>query len=497
VRGVNAIGAAEQTGLGDVLVVLEALSRGDLTRRMPPGHQGIFGRISGAIDTLVGNLSGILRKLAGSSEMLNRTALEIAGATDEASHRGQTSAASLEETAAALQTLANTVEGTASSARSAEDFVGGARARAEATRVVADKAVEAIRRIQDSSGAIGRITDMIEDVAFQTNLLALNAGVEAARAGEHGRGFAVVAEAINQLSHQTATAADRISKAIAGLREMIVTLKTEAGKASGDAGAVLSAATETDQMLGRMTGSVEQTRAAALDIEGRAREVRAANDSFAPYFHELVGTTHKTAEGVKEARSRVDGLVTMGESVVQNSVLAGASHADAALIDFVRRTADQIGQLFETAVENGKIGAGALFDQHYAPIPNTDPQQVMAPFTALTDAVLPAVQEPALDLDPRIVFCAAVDRNGYLPTHNRKYSQPQGDDPVWNMANCRNRRIFGDRVGLRAGRSQDPFLIQIYRRDMGGGDFVLMKDLSAPIRVRGRHWGGLRLAYRF
>ena len=98
--------------------------------------------------------------------------------------------------------------------------------------------------------------------------------------------------------------------------------------------------------------------------------------------------------------------------------------------------------------------------------------------------------------DPRITFCAAVDRNGYLPTHNIKFSKPQGSDPAWNAANCRNRRIFDDRVGLAAGRSTKPFLLQSYRRDMGGGNFVMMKDCSAPIVVRGRHWGGLRLAYR-
>jgi methyl-accepting chemotaxis protein len=90
-----------------------------------------------------------------------------------------------------------------------------------------------------------------------------------------------------------------------------------------------------------------------------------------------------------------------------------------------------------------------------------------------------------------------VDRNGYLPTHNRKFSKPQGADPVWNAANCRNRRIFNDRTGLAAGRNTRRFLLQTYRRDMGGGNFVLMKDLSAPIFVRGRHWGGLRLGYRF
>ena len=47
-----------------------------------------------------------------------------------------------------------------------------------------------------------------------------------------------------------------------------------------------------------------------------------------------------------------------------------------------------------------------------------------------------------------------------------------------------------------AGRSVEPFLVQTYRRDMGGGHFVMMKDISAPITVRGRHWGGLRLAVK-
>lgn len=99
--------------------------------------------------------------------------------------------------------------------------------------------------------------------------------------------------------------------------------------------------------------------------------------------------------------------------------------------------------------------------------------------------------------DERVAFCAAVDENGYLPTHNRKFSHPQRPgDPTWNTANCRNRRIFNDRVGLAAGRNTEPFLLQTYRRDMGGGQFVLMKDISAPIIVNGRHWGGLRLAIR-
>jgi methyl-accepting chemotaxis protein len=88
-----------------------------------------------------------------------------------------------------------------------------------------------------------------------------------------------------------------------------------------------------------------------------------------------------------------------------------------------------------------------------------------------------------------------VNRDGFLPTHNRKFSNTPSGDPVWNAANCRNRRFFDDRVGLAAGRGTAPVLIQAYRRDMGGGKLVTMKDISAPIMVRGRHWGGLRIGY--
>ena len=57
-------------------------------------------------------------------------------------------------------------------------------------------------------------------------------------------------------------------------------------------------------------------------------------------------------------------------------------------------------------------------------------------------------------------------------------------------------RLFGDRAVKKVAANTKPFLLQTYRRDMGGGNFVLMKDLSSPIHVRGRHWGAFRLGFR-
>ena len=58
-------------------------------------------------------------------------------------------------------------------------------------------------------------------------------------------------------------------------------------------------------------------------------------------------------------------------------------------------------------------------------------------------------------------------------------------------------RTTGEKTRNVANWVQDTesFLLQVYRRDMGGGEFKMMKDLSAPIFIKGQHWGGLRLAY--
>ena len=104
---------------------------------------------------------------------------------------------------------------------------------------------------------------------------------------------------------------------------------------------------------------------------------------------------------------------------------------------------------------------------------------------------MPAIQEPLLVSDNSMVFCLVIDRNGYIPVHNRKYSLPQRpNDLVWNTANCRNKRIFDDRAGITAARSSRPFTVQVYARDMGGGTNPPMTlEAHAPIRLFGTPLG--------
>jgi methyl-accepting chemotaxis protein len=169
-------------------------------------------------------------------------------------------------------------------------------------------------------------------------------------------------------------------------------------------------------------------------------------------------------------------------------------------LPFIQRSqnaANAIAQMFEQALDSREITEQGLFDVTYLPVAGSNPPQFTTGLLPKLETWMTPLQERLKSSDPAIVFSCAVDRNGYLPVHNLEYSKPQRpDDVVWNTANARNRRIFDDRAGLTCARSTQPYMIHAYRRDMGGGNVVVLKEYVAPITVRGRHWGGFRCAYQ-
>jgi methyl-accepting chemotaxis protein len=154
-------------------------------------------------------------------------------------------------------------------------------------------------------------------------------------------------------------------------------------------------------------------------------------------------------------------------------------------------------KIFEDGIDSGAISMEDMFDTNYVEIPGSNPVQYRTKILEWADRALPPFQEAFLARDKRMAFCAMIDTNGYLPVHNKIYSHPQRPgDVTWNTANSRNRRIFNDPAGLAAGRNQRAYLIQSYARDMGNGNTVMMREIDVPIRVKGRHWGGFRTAYK-
>ena len=438
---------------------------------------------------LVADLSALSQQQALQAEAARAAARGMNAATTQLGQTMSTTRSAASEVRAILDVSASAIS--------------GAVARTTGTMsALSDGAMVIQTRLDDVSGRVRNVeaaSVAIAQIARETKLLALNASVEAARAGDAGRGFAIIANAVKTLadqihsfSSQTTGHLQHLSLSISELTQQAATSATAAQQAIADAGA----ASEATANLEELVGSVDRL---VTDIDAMALPVEQSISGFETMQSELSALADGVAAGrehLVRADQRTQSILTISEEFMLFLVQSGFPSVDAPFIDLARAKADEVAELFTQAISRGEIGMADLFDENYREVPGSNPKQVITRFTEFADRVLPRVQEPVLRFDPRITFCAAVDRNGYLPTHNKVYSHPQGSDQVWNAANCRNRRIFNDRTGLSAGRSTKPFLLQTYRRDMGGGQFALMKDCSAPIVVNGRHWGGLRVAFK-
>jgi methyl-accepting chemotaxis protein len=345
-----------------------------------------------------------------------------------------------------------------------------------------------IETLRESLSDVSKISEEISIIARQTNLLALNAAIEAARAGEFG------AE-VKALSAKTAQATSEIGTTLTRLSGQADLLMAEGSASAVRAQRVKEGTHAIGEVVAATGKAITELSVEAEQIASQTEAIDQQCSGLASQVSEMVGGVEQSSGSFTKARDQLSKLLGVSETLIELTAEAGIETPDTRFIDAVMTAAQKIGRAFEHAISRGEISAADLFDHAYNPIAGTNPEQFTTRYIQLADRILPEIQEPLLALDERVVFCAAVDTKGYLPTHNKKFSQSQGSDPVWNAAHSRNRRIFNDRTGLASGSHTKPFLLQTYRRDMGAGKYALMKDVSAPIMVAGRHWGGLRLAY--
>jgi methyl-accepting chemotaxis protein len=152
--------------------------------------------------------------------------------------------------------------------------------------------------------------------------------------------------------------------------------------------------------------------------------------------------------------------------------------------------AKTMARVLEEAVASGRFTEEEIFDEKYVPIPNTDPQKYHTKYDTYLDQIIRDLEDEFLK-DDQVQLAALVDRNGYLPTHNSKYSQPLTGDPDKDRLGNRSKRIFNDPVGLAAAHNEKDVLRQAYSRDTG----ERVWDISAPVYVHGKHWGAYRVGF--
>lgn len=427
-----------------------------------------------------------------SAKVLNR----IGYSATQAGKQGELSELIFSSSDSATQAINAISDNTQTIAGSTSDCLGNARKSYQSLETLnkdishmqgqIDEHDRTIKQMGERSRDIAKIINTIQEISFQTGLLSLNAAVEAARAGEAGRGFSVVAGEVKKLAEQASKSSEDIATQLHAVLAMIESATAEAGKISRFANQTSEIAETSCQSFQGLISEFEQNNQRLADITSSVQGVSQANAVMHENVTEIRHLGHDVGEQMEHSNQVAKQLQNNTEQLQQ--LVAYFKTGDGVFEQvlenarlFQQRTQETVQKLMRQGIN--------VFDTNYQPISGTEPQKYHTAYDSYFDREMQQYIDQVADTVPGGTFAVCVDTNGYLPTHNSKFSKPLTGDPAVDLVGSREKRIFADPTGIRSARNREPFLLQTYMRDTG----EILSDLSMPVVIDGRHWGGIRI----
>jgi methyl-accepting chemotaxis protein len=263
-------------------------------------------------------LASIVERITASANELSTQVEEMRSGTEHQRDRVQSTATAMEQMNASILEVARTAGATAddanqaqTKAREGETVVSDSVKAIDRVNTLAARLKENMRALGDQAQAIGRIMNVVSDIADQTNLLALNAAIEAARAGDAGRGFAVVADEVRKLAEKTIGATKEVGATIGAIQSasrLNIESMDEAATAIDTATGLVN---RSGAALSALVGLAQNTAGRVQAIATAAEEQSAASEEITSAVDEVNDIADATFKGMGQSAQAIGELARM------------------------------------------------------------------------------------------------------------------------------------------------------------------------------------------
>jgi methyl-accepting chemotaxis protein len=349
------------------------------------------------------NLAGTVTETSATVEELTTFIASVAHNAESLSQAAQKTAHTVAEMAAAVSDVAKIAEEAdrisrraSEDARTGDEAVGRTIAGMRTISETMENTARVITGLGRRSQEIGKILEVIEEIADQTNLLALNAAIEAARAGEAGRGFAVVADEVRKLAERSVEATKEIGEVIrqvqnetgdavetakAGAAETKegITLADKAGLAlrsiidsvsrSSQLMAQIASATakqslasaEVLQTVSNMTSATNQVTSAVREQAEGTKQIRQAMENINRIMTQAAYSTKEQAAGGRQVRVAVENMNKIaGQVNIATKEQADGSRQIVQAVDNMNRMTQQVSYATAEQKRGGELVVRAM-----------------------------------------------------------------------------------------------------------------------------------------
>ncbi len=349
---------------------------------------------------------------------------------------------------------------------------------------------DTVNLLSKNSENIRTILTMVQEFSDQTNLLALNAAIEAARAGENGRGFAVVADEVRNLSHKVNSATGEISKNISEMSTLVENTKKGTIEIQQYTESTQMVIDDTSLQFKKMVSDFEVVNAQLIEISAAIEELSITNKeshSNVSVIADLSKSIKADMDDSQKYSEELEVATEQTQELLSRFIIGQGGFEN--MIQTARGWANQVQQAL-----NELAGRGInLFDVNYKPVPNTNPQKYNISYGNAYESAIQPLIDRFVKERPDFIYAVPVDKNGYLPAHHSHLSKPMTGNFETDNINSRHMKIYNNnRAEIRRAANTEPFLLQTYIRDTG----EILNDLSFPLYVNGKHWGGFILGFR-